>query len=542
MSLPVIRPLAESVINQIAAGEVVERPVSIAKELIENSLDAGATRIDIEVEEGGIRRLQVRDDGCGMPGEQLGLALQRHCTSKLVSADQLPRLISLGFRGEALAAIDAVTTLTLTSYVPGESHAWQLVGGVLGPAAHPGGTTVEVRDLFGRIPARRRFLRQPQTEWLHVQQLVRRIAFCTPLVNFTLWHDGQRALNLPAAVDEATAARRLRALFGAEFATAARPVERANDRLRVFGLVAGPTLARSQNDLQMISVNQRVIQDRHLSHAIRLAFEDKIPEGRKPCYALQIELSPEEVDVNVHPGKLEVRFQELREVHDLVFAAVRAALVENLPSASISAVVAQDYRVPPTRGRLFAGPAAVRETPVPSPPLSVTGSLWLLAGRYLVLQTDDVLELVDLRRLVAQVLCRRLEAEADPAAHRPLLFPVRIECADRAEAAAVTDGLKALGLVVQWLEGGTLALRALPRSAPEIDARALGLALARRGSQAPPAWLADALAASLQVPTTDLARKAWWQRWQGLVEEVGLSLAPYTRRLDASGLQALFDE
>ncbi len=550
MSSARIRQLSETLINQIAAGEVVERPMSIVKELVENSLDAEATRIEVEIEDGGIRRLLVRDNGRGIPADQMSLALQRHCTSKLQSIDQLGRLVSLGFRGEALAAIAAVSDLTLSSRTAEDPHAWQLApdgrggAGTVAPTAHPQGTSIEVRDLFARLPARRRFLRQPQTEWLHVLQLLRRMAFCAPLVSFSVFNEGQRALTVPAAVDEVSAARRLRALFGSEFAAAARDVDTANERLRVFGYVAGPELARSQHDLQMLAVNGRVIRDRQLAHAIRLAYEDALPEGRHPCYALQLEIRPEDVDVNVHPGKLEVRFRDLREVHDLVHSAVRTALRTAPETPSLVSYRPPAFAAQPTLG---LGSVQARETSHPTSPRRdapdpETEWLTLLAERYAVLREGQSLVLVDLIGFVQRVLAARMRSEMQASTSvpsRPLLFPVRIECADEAAAQRLGADLQALGLTLNPLGPKTLALRALPRVVPDVDAERLGRALAAGSGVGTSDDLAVALAAAVTIPGLANDRAAWWQRWLAQASEAGIAPEPFIRRLDAAALDQL---
>jgi len=546
MSSASIRQLSDSLINQIAAGEVVERPMSIVKELVENSLDAEATRIEVEIEEGGIRRLLVRDNGRGIPADQMSLALQRHCTSKLQSVEQLGRLVSLGFRGEALAAIAAVSDLTLSSRTGEDPHAWQLAPDGRGGAgaAHPQGTSIEVRDLFARLPARRRFLRQPQTEWLHILQLLRRMAFCAPLVSFSVFNEGQRALTVPAAVDEVSAARRLRALFGSEFAAAAREVDTANERLRVFGYVAGPELARSQHDLQMLAVNGRVIRDRQLAHAIRLAYDDALPEGRHPCYALQLEIRPEDVDVNVHPGKLEVRFRDLREVHDLVHSAVRAALRTAPEIPSLVSYRPPAFAAQPTLG---LGSVQARETAHPTSPRRdapdpETEWLTLLAERYAVLREGQSLVLVDLICFVQGVLAARMRTELQASTSlpsRPLLFPVRIECVDEAAAQRLGADLQALGLTLNPLGPKTLALRALPRVAPEVDAERLGRALAGGGGVSTSDDLAAALAAAVTIPALANERTQWWQRWLAQASEAGIAPELFIRRLDAAALEQL---
>ncbi len=551
MTLPLISPLPDAVINQIAAGEVVERPASIIKELVENSLDAGARRIDLEVEEGGVRRLLVRDDGIGIPPGQFALALRRHCTSKLRRAEDLARLISLGFRGEALAAIASVSDLTLTSRTAEEPHAWQSRTDAAGqagaptPAAHPIGTSIEVCELFARVPARRRFLRQAQTEWLQVLALVRRLAFCNPLVQFNLSHDGTRALMVPPVLDDASHARRLKALFGNEFASAAQAVELATPHLRVFGFVAGPALARSQSDLQLLAVNGRVIRDRQLAHAVRLAYDERLPAGRHPCYALQLDMLPEDVDVNVHPGKLEVRFRDLREVHDLLHSAVRQGLGDTPLPAAPEAAFAYQPKLPGLPPLSRAATPLARDAGAParaavSAPTGDGDWAALFAGRYAVLLAAEALTVVDLQAYGRRVLEVRLGlAPAGAMPTRPLLLPVRIECRDESARQSVEAALRELGLAVHPLGQRTLALRSLPRVAPEIDAARLGLALAERGSDGAVQWLAAALAAALVVPAGLAERRQWWQHWLAQAAEAGVTPEDFTLRLDPAGLAQL---
>lgn len=563
MNSPEIRALEDTVINQIAAGEVVERPVSIVKELVENSLDAGATRIDIEIDAGGCQRILVRDNGRGIPPAEFALALRRHCTSKLRASEELARLVTLGFRGEALAAIGAVSDLQLTSRIAAQAHGWQVMTNAHGvpgqpvPAPHPVGTSVVVRDLFGRVPARRRFLRQPQTEWLQVLALVRRLAFSAPAVAFNLLRDGQRALNVPAALDEASAARRLRALFGAEFATTANRVEMASQHIRVSGYLAGPALARSQADLQMLAVNGRTIRDRQLAHAVRLAYGDSLPEGRQACYALQIDLSPDAVDVNVHPGKIEVRFHDLREVHDFLHTAVRQTL-----SGPLTTAVERPYDTTGGPRELLLGvadaglPASPRFAPSPRPVLSArpvyssalvadtTEWVAVIAGRYAVKveAADAALVVVDLTGLATAVLVARFQNQLDSAPtlpSRPLLFPIRLECRDDAHAQAVEGVLVALGLSVNPLSSRTLVLRALPLAAPAVLPEVLGRALTR-GAPLPGAhYLATALGEALAIPTLSAERAQWWARLQVMASELAIALDPFQCRLDTAGLARL---
>jgi len=552
MNARVIRQLPESVINQIAAGEVIERPASIVKELLENALDAGAGSIDLELDEGGIGRIQIRDDGSGIPPDQLALALTRHCTSKIASADDLPVLVTLGFRGEALAAIGSVAETSITSRTVDAPHAWRIVQqpsrppGPVAPAAHPPGTTVIARDLFAQVPARRRFLKRPQTEFLHVLNLVRRVAFCTPGVAFSVTHDGQRSLQLPAASDPRAAERRQRALFGAEFATRASYVDRIADGVRVFGWVGGPALAHSQADLQMLAVNGRVIRDRHLSHAVRVAFDEHLPEGRFPSFALHLEMAPDAVDVNVHPGKIEVRFRDLRTVHDVLHAAVRAALARPMLTPPAVARYAVERPATPRaasqlRDAAAAPPARRVDAPrVPSPavtPVSPEAVLAVVAGRYAVVAGEEECALVDLAALVEQTVARRL-AQAWSA--RPLAIPVRIECGDEAQAATLAAELEDFGLELTPLGGRILALRALPVALPAVDALRFGAALGREGGTTIAGRLAAAAGAALQIPAQG-ERNAWLGRLLGAAQEAGVDTSTCRRLLTGDALRRFFD-
>ena len=328
-----IRVLPGHLVNQIAAGEVVERPAAVAKELIENSLDAGATRLEIDVELGGIKRLRVRDDGRGIPPGQLALALARHATSKLKDLADLEAVETLGFRGEALPSIASVSRLTLSSRALGEPQAQEVsVGpdgsvGPLKPAAHPPGTTVEVRDLFYNTPARRKFLRSDKTEFGHLEQVVRRIALVHPRVAFRLRHNARPVLDLPAAGTDPDQVRaRLDALLGAGFGAQALWLDEQAVGLRLSGWVLRPAFSRAQADQQFFYVNTRPVRDKLVTHAVRQAFADVLHQSRHPAYVLFLELPARLVDVNCHPTKQEVRFREGRQVHDFLFSVLKRRL------------------------------------------------------------------------------------------------------------------------------------------------------------------------------------------------------------------------
>lgn len=332
-----IQTLPPRLANQIAAGEVVERPASVAKELIENALDAGASRVEVEVEQGGARLIRVRDDGEGIAHDQLPLALTRHATSKVHSLDDLEAVGSLGFRGEALASISSVARLTLTSRARGETEGWcveaegQDMQTRVSPAAHPQGTTVEVRDLFFNTPARRKFLRTEKTEFNHLEENLRREALSRFDVGFTLQHNGRAVQSLRPATTERDQQQRVASLCGSQFMQHALSIDVEASGLRLQGWVALPTFSRSQADLQYFFVNGRPIRDRLVAHAVRQAYRDVLYNQRHPAFVLYLEVDPGNVDVNVHPTKHEVRFRDGRLVHDFLFRSLHRALAEVRP-------------------------------------------------------------------------------------------------------------------------------------------------------------------------------------------------------------------
>ncbi|MBL0720296.1 DNA mismatch repair endonuclease MutL [Piscinibacter sp. Jin2] len=348
-----IRPLPDELISQIAAGEVVERPASVLRELVDNALDAGATQITVKLEGGGIRRIVVEDDGAGIPAAELPLALQRHATSKIASLGELEAVASLGFRGEALAAIASVSEMSLASRTAEAPHAMRLDArsGELAAAARGVGTTVEVRELFFNTPARRKFLKSEATELAHGLEALRRHALARPEVGFAVWHEGRliaqwRAL-APDAADPATPpaeaearaqarlAQRLEAVLGADFVRGSRPLPaRRQGAVEVAGRIGLPDHARSRADQQYLYLNGRYIRDKLIAHAVRSAYEDVLHGQRQPIYLLWLSVPPERVDVNVHPAKVEVRFRDGREVHQAVFHALDAALAERRPQAA----------------------------------------------------------------------------------------------------------------------------------------------------------------------------------------------------------------
>lgn len=382
-----IQLLSPRLANQIAAGEVVERPASVVKELLENSLDAGARRIEVDVEQGGVKLLRVRDDGCGIPADDLPLALARHATSKIRDLVDLEQVASLGFRGEALASVSSVSRLTLTSRTADAGEAWQVetegreMQARIQPAAHPVGTSVEVRDLFFNTPARRKFLRTEKTEFDHLQEVIRRLALARFDVGFHLRHNGKSVLSLREADDEAGRARRVGAVCGSGFLEQALPLDVERNGLRLWGWVGLPTFSRSQADLQYFYVNGRAVRDKLVAHAVRQAYRDVLFNGRHPTFVLFLEIEPAAVDVNVHPTKHEVRFRESRMVHDFLYGTLHRALADVRPEDQLAAPAAL-ARPAPVSGAAageFAGQgemalAASVAAPVPAAPPAWRGS------------------------------------------------------------------------------------------------------------------------------------------------------------------------
>jgi len=336
-----IQQLPDHLINQIAAGEVIDRPSSIVKELLENSIDAGATQVDIELENGGVRLIKIRDNGGGIVADEMPLALNRHATSKISSLEDLTEVRTMGFRGEALSSIAAVSRMTLTSKHEGAEHGLELhydctTGKTTSkPASHQRGTSVKVADLFFNVPARRKFLRTDKTELNHIESAVKRIAMGAWHVGFTLTHNQKQLLRWPAIADtkgnrieqlEHAGAERLRGVLGSEFMQHALYFYRESDDLCLHGWLAQPNFSRSQADMQYFYVNQRMIRDKTISHAIKHAYSDLMYHARQPAYVVYLEMNPRDVDVNVHPGKLEVRFRDSRRLHGFVSASVKEAL------------------------------------------------------------------------------------------------------------------------------------------------------------------------------------------------------------------------
>ncbi|MFC0227590.1 DNA mismatch repair endonuclease MutL [Serratia aquatilis] len=374
-----IQVLPPQLANQIAAGEVVERPASVVKELVENSLDAGATRIDIDIERGGTKLIRIRDNGCGIGKSDLALALARHATSKISSLDDLEAIISLGFRGEALASISSVSRLMLTSRTAEQSEAWQAYAEgrdqavTVKPAAHPVGCTVEVLDLFYNTPARRKFMRTEKTEFGHIDEVVRRIALARFDVAINLTHNGKLTRQYRAAKDESQHEKRMASICGPAFLQHALAVSWQHGDLSIRGWVGDPQGAGQLGEIQYCYVNSRMMRDRLINHAIRQAYQDQLKDDQQPAYVLYLDVDPHQVDVNVHPAKHEVRFHQARLVHDFIYQAVTTVLQQasNMPLPLAEESAESPAWQPENRvaagGNHFSQPAPERERQATAP-------------------------------------------------------------------------------------------------------------------------------------------------------------------------------
>ena len=472
-----IRPLSPELVNQIAAGEVVERPASVVKELVENSLDAGATRLEIDIEDGGARLIRVRDDGGGIPADELPLALAQHATSKIATLEDLEHVRTLGFRGEALASIASVSRFALTSRAVGADVAWRVAreGGKLDaarPAQHPQGTTIEVRDLFHSVPARRKFLRAERTEFGHIDELVKAIALARPDVDIRLAHNAKPVRLLRPASNDAALAARVGDILGSEFPAQSLRVDHAGAGMRLSGWLGLPTASRSQPDQQFFYVNGRLVRDRVVTHAVRQAYADVLFHGRHPAYVLFLELPPEGVDVNVHPAKSEVRFRESRLVHDFLYRTLNEALADTragnspLPGSAQLPPQAGEGKAPvlgsawsqPQRGlglgvrEPMADYAALLGATTPAvasnaATLDETGSgdvpplgfaLAQLAGIYVLAENAQGLVLVDMHAAHERITYEKLKnARACDGIHsQPLLVPLTLAVSEREAAVA----------------------------------------------------------------------------------------------------------
>ena len=498
--------LDDRLVNQIAAGEVIERPASLLKELLENSIDAGASRVEVQVERGGIKRIQVRDNGCGIGEDQLELALSRHATSKLASVDDLFRIATLGFRGEALPSIAAVSKLVVCSKTADQEAGAELAvqGGRQPspprPVSHPQGTTVDVQDLFYSTPARRKFLRTEKTEFRHCQDVVRKMALSHFGVGIALRHDNRAILNLPACNSDPERQKRIADICGNPFSEQSTWIEEDVEVMALSGWMGLPSFSRSQRDLQYFFVNGRAVKDGLISHAVRRAYNDVLYHGRHPAFVLYLNIRPELVDVNVHPAKSEVRFRESGAVHEYIYRTLHRTIAGLSPESSAVGLPApagmrpqssfaggygsqtaqqnirmmvenqidtyesmlgsfRDAGTPETQ----SGPVGT-ESPDEVPPLGY--AIAQLKGVYILAENRDGLIMVDMHAAHERITYESLKQKMDDQAmnSQPLLVPVQITVS-RQEAAAAESFIprfEELGFEVACLGEETVAVRAVP--------------------------------------------------------------------------------
>jgi DNA mismatch repair protein MutL len=515
-----IRDLPDELVSQIAAGEVVERPASVVRELVDNALDAGATQITVRLMAGGVRQIVVEDDGAGIARDELALALRRHATSKIASLADLEGVATMGFRGEALAAIASVSELVLASRTADAAHATRLDArsGELAPTARAVGTSVEVRELFFATPARRKFLKTDATELAHCVDAVRRHALARPAVGFAIWHDGRLVAQWRTAAD---AQARLADVMGDDFMAASVAVQAQTGPLRLHGRVGVPDAARTRADQQYTYVNGRYVRDRGIAHGVRSAFDDVLHGARQPVYVLFVEVDPQRVDVNVHPTKIEVRFRDARELHQAVRHAVENALAAPRAAASVSPTAglataaagthpytrpAAPASWPPAPAPWQAGlalqqaatlyareaaPAPYGMVAAPVPVIApdgtsnaTTGAAWplgralaQLAGAYILAENTQGLVIVDMHAAHERIVYERLKRQLGAASLdvQPLLIPAAF-AATLAELACAEEHaatLLALGLDVAPLAAQTLAVRSCPAALADADPVAL---------------------------------------------------------------------
>jgi DNA mismatch repair protein MutL len=508
-----IQLLPDLLINQIAAGEVIERPASALKELMENSLDAGATEIDVQLEGGGIQLLRVRDNGKGIASNELVLALQRHATSKIGSLGDLQRVASMGFRGEALGSIAAVAQVTLISRHASAPHAWKIeasdgVQSAAAPATHPQGTSVEMRELYFNTPARRKFLKTENTEFAYCEETFKRIVLSRPDVTFSLQHRGKQVWKLPAVRGEDALQKRITTILGTEFSQGAVTIERnvagthPTARLRLSGMATLPAYSRASRDSQYLFLNGRFIRDKVIAHAIRQSYQDILHHQRHPAFILFLDMPPEQVDVNVHPAKSEVRFRESQAVHQFIFHTLQQALAAptmgggDLNSAPIASSMQQPMRLYNAAQPLAfydalfgkskdnASSAQQQNTALTDPifadaetgvpPLGL--ALAQLGGIYILAQNQHGLVVVDIHaaheRIVYEKLRCALDQQQIPS--QPLLIPVTFhaDTLDIASAEEEHATLTTLGFDIAPLSPTTLAVRAMPAMLKQSQAEA----------------------------------------------------------------------
>ncbi len=479
---PRIKLLDKKLANQIAAGEVIERPASVVKELLENSLDAGANKIQIDIEKGGVGLIRVRDNGRGILKEDLALALTAHATSKIHSSQDLQNIQSLGFRGEALASIGSISNFLLQSKAATEQHAWQVssvekdMQATVTPASHPTGTTVEVRDLFFNVPARRKFLRSEKTEFLHIEDLVKKIAISEFSVAFTLTYNRRPILQVPALDNITQAEKRIASICGKSFSQKNIFVDFQVVGLRLWGWIGLPDIARSQSDLQYFYVNKRIVRDRLINHAIRQACEDVIYPGKHCCYILYLEIDAVSVDVNVHPTKHEVRFRESRLVHDFILYHLKEAWQGKTNKSDCLSLVGTSKKEYQIQDQMAAYQTLNESTKDKQNPTKKTEYkiISVIDNRYVIQEKNNKLQFIDLQRVCQHIIFFSL-MDNKPCVAQPLLMPESfvISEKDKHQLEQASDFFQHYGINISLLSSNKALLRELPSYFKYIDKSAL---------------------------------------------------------------------
>ena len=519
-----IKKLPDTLINQIAAGEVIERPASIVKELVENSIDAGASSITVELEQGGIQRISVRDDGKGIPADEITLALTRHATSKIESFDDLHRIRSMGFRGEALPSIASISRFSLSSRSVDSEQAWQITvdggrindtdgDGLLKPARQAQGTHIDVNDIFFNTPARRKFLRAEKTEFNHCEQVVKRVALAHFACAFELRHNQKTIFSLPPALDQEAQERRLQTLLGRSFVENLLYFEHEHDGKQLHGWLATPNFSRSQADMQYQFVNQRHVRDKTISHAIKLAYQDVLYHGRQPAYVIFLEIDPSTLDVNAHPAKTEVRFRDSRSIHDFcrhtlkqLLSEFRSAPIDHDQLNKLASYTGSSYRAPEqTRlntstvmehaSQLYpasqqgSSASSTSHQPLTSASIdemAVFGqeavqaednmpalgyALGQLHGVYVLAQNEQGLVLVDMHAAHERVVYEQLKAQSLDLAPQQLLVPLQVNLsASEARFASLHQPLfSELGIQLDLLSDEQIVVRSAPSLLNDTD-------------------------------------------------------------------------
>lgn len=501
-----IQVLSPKLANQIAAGEVVERPASVVKELVENSIDAGAERITVDIEKAGTQLIRVRDDGAGICKEDLSIALSRHATSKISSLEDLEHVMTLGFRGEALASISSVSRLTLTSTVTGQQSGWAAeaegreMSVSLSPAAHPRGTTVDVRDLFFNTPARRKFLRTEKTEFGYIDDLIQKLALSHFNLAFTLTHDHKIIRNFKPAQKPQEQEARIGDVCGPEFMRHALGIEHESSGMRLWGWIAKPVFSRSQADLQYFFVNGRMVRDKVISHAIKQAYHDVMYQDRQPAFVLYLEIDPTAVDVNVHPTKSEVRFRDSRNIHEFISHTISSVIADCRPSDSMERPQLTPKEMPvqptvfyePKQANLnfkieeqIAAYHQLHDTPEEKtfspasneiPPLGY--AVAQLHGIYILAQNEHGLIVVDMHAAHERITYERMKknlSDHHAIQTQPLLVPISIELNEKEIMVALdhSEIFAKLGIELACMGPDSIIIRSVPSLLSDGDVELL---------------------------------------------------------------------